>query len=75
MHEVLLSNQILLSTAIVKIKRKEGHYVKAKALLDNGSQSNFMSDSLVKRLKLDLRDSHIEIKGINQQVSNALKQI
>lgn len=26
-----------------------------------------MSESLVRKLKLDLRDSHIEIKGINQQ--------
>lgn len=74
LHEVLPSSQILLSTAIVKIKHKEGHYVKAKTLLDNGSQSNFVSNSLkIKRLKLDLHDSHIEIKGINQQVSNALK--
>lgn len=73
LHEVLSSSQVLLSTAVVKIKHKDGHYVKAKALLDNGSQSNFVSDSLVKRLKLNLRDSHIEIKGINQQVSNALK--
>lgn len=60
---------------LVKIKHKDSHYVKAKALLDNGSQSNFVSNSLVKKLKLNLRDSyiHIEIKGINQQVSNALK--
>ncbi|XP_011860315.1 PREDICTED: uncharacterized protein LOC105557632 [Vollenhovia emeryi] len=71
--EIAQSSQVLLATAMVKIQHKDGHFIDVKALLDNGSQANFVSASLAKKLKLDPRDAPIEIKGVNQQVSKATK--
>ncbi|XP_011706472.1 PREDICTED: uncharacterized protein LOC105461663, partial [Wasmannia auropunctata] len=71
--ELKYSSQVLLSTAVVKIKDKDDQFVNARALLNNGSQSNFILSSLAKKLKLDLRDSPLEIKGIGQQIFKALK--
>lgn len=61
--EILNSSQVLLSTTIVKIKDKDGHFVTASALLDNGSQSNFVT--LAKRLKLKSRAT-IQVKLMNK---------
>ncbi|XP_011858178.1 PREDICTED: uncharacterized protein LOC105555746 [Vollenhovia emeryi] len=65
-------SQMLLSTVMVKVKHKEGHFVQIKALLDSGAESNFVTESLARRLDLELRSANIEITGINQQVSRAL---
>lgn len=71
--EEIAANQILLSTAVVKVKDVEGNYVKTRALLDSGSQSSFVSDELINRLKFKCHNVQIEVKGVNQQVSHALK--
>lgn len=68
-------SQILLFTAMVKIKDSDGRLVNARALLDNGSQSNFISESIIKELNLKVKDSAIKIKGISQQVTKALKTV
>ncbi|XP_071578246.1 uncharacterized protein [Temnothorax nylanderi] len=53
----------------------KGHYIMGRALLDNGSQSNFVTDEFVRKLNLKAVDDQIEIKGINQHISRAMKSI
>ncbi|GJQ73711.1 hypothetical protein Trydic_g17414, partial [Trypoxylus dichotomus] len=43
---------VLLSTALVYIKDYSGEYHQIRVLLDSGSQSNFISNELSKRLRL-----------------------
>lgn len=43
---------VLLSTAVVNIKTKNRQNVKARVLIDSGSQSSFITENLVKKLGL-----------------------
>jgi len=45
-------NHILLATAIVDVKNKSGQYVPCRALLDSGSESSFITERCVQRLRL-----------------------
>ncbi|XP_018364358.1 PREDICTED: uncharacterized protein LOC108762054 [Trachymyrmex cornetzi] len=60
-----ISSEVLLSTAIVHIRDSEGKWHKALALLDNGSQSNFVTKSLCKRLKLNVNTIKHTISCLN----------
>ncbi|XP_067214199.1 uncharacterized protein [Linepithema humile] len=61
--------QVLLSTAIVYIDDNVGNKIEARALLDNGSQSNFISSSLCDRLKLPKRKFNQSVGAIAQAVT------
>lgn len=52
------------------MKGKNGTYVLGKAILNNGSQSNFISEKFLSKLGLKYSQSQITI---NKQVSRALK--
>ena len=58
-------NHILLATAIVKIQNKSGQYIPCRALLDNASQSHFITERCVQRLRLRRTQTHASIQGIS----------
>ena len=57
-------NHILLATAIVEVRNKSGQYVPRRALLDSGSQSHFITERCVQRLRLPRTQTHTSIQGI-----------
>ena len=59
-------SQILLSTACVTIKDYQDNWVPCRVLLDNGSQSNFITSELHKTLNLPSTHIQSTIVGINQ---------
>lgn len=62
--------QVLLSTVQVQIIDKGGNFHICKALLDNGSMSNFISESLVHKLNLSFKEIQSSVVGIGQKQSN-----
>nr|XP_022909145.1 uncharacterized protein LOC111420399 [Onthophagus taurus] len=58
--------KVFLSTAIVEVKNGEGKWQRARALLDSGSQSNFITNDLTQRLKLHTYKVDLPVTGINQ---------
>lgn len=67
-----MDNQILLSTAIIQVFDKYGNSHICRALLDSGSQSNFITSNLFQSLGLDKTDINISVVGISQ-VSSSIK--
>lgn len=65
---------VILSTAVVDVLDKHGQPVKCRALLDNGSQSNFVSKSFFDKLKLKSSNINIPISGISQSTINISKR-
>ena len=60
---------VLLATAQVKIKDGKGKAHICRALLDCGSQSNFITESTVRRLGLEQTRNRVPITGINNATS------
>ena len=58
-------NHNLLATASVEIQNKAGQYVPCRALLDSASQSHFITERCVQRLRVSRTQSHTSIQGIS----------
>jgi hypothetical protein len=61
-------NVVLLSTALIYVKNDKNNFHECRALLDVGSQSNIITESLAKKLNLNLSNNNISIQGINQKI-------
>lgn len=55
---------VLLSTAIVHVRDAKGNVHSCRALLDNGSQSNFVTTELAKKLGLRQYPTCVPINGV-----------
>jgi len=58
------SNRALIATAIVLIQDKYGMFHPARALLDSGSEINFITETLANKLQLQGKRQHFEVSGI-----------
>lgn len=67
-------SQVLLSTAIIKVFNGK-NFIKCRALLDSGSQSNFITENLCKKLNLNLLKINHIVKGVGTALSNVNKQV
>lgn len=62
------TSQIILSTALINIADATGQYHACKAVLDSGSQSNFISEQYCDKLKLFKKTVDIPISGIGETI-------
>lgn len=65
-HNATIPSQILLSTALIYVKNKRGEKIEAQIILDNGSQSNFMTTKFAKSLDLPSKKINVPVEGLNQ---------
>ncbi|XP_065094610.1 uncharacterized protein LOC135715141 [Ochlerotatus camptorhynchus] len=63
-------NTVILYTSLVNIHDNLGHSQIARALLDSGSQSSFVSESLCQRLSLNRVKINMPVSGIGQAIVN-----
>jgi len=64
------SSQILLGTAIVNIENSTGRLIKARAVLDSGSQVNLISTKLANKLSIQKQKGTMPICGVRFSVMN-----
>ncbi|XP_055604882.1 uncharacterized protein LOC129753104 [Uranotaenia lowii] len=64
-HLGAATKQVLLSTAQVLIVGKNGSTVKCRALLDSGSDSHIISESLASKLMINMRPVELPVSGLN----------
>ncbi|XP_062538614.1 uncharacterized protein LOC134206888 [Armigeres subalbatus] len=60
------SSQVLLATAVVVVEDDNGGRFPARALLDSGSESNFITERLSQRMKTQRERVDISVRGIGQ---------
>jgi hypothetical protein len=63
------NHQILLSTAVVLVSNADGCPTVCRALLDSGSQNNFMTESLTQTIKLSKKQVNMPVYGISENVT------
>lgn len=78
----VIHTSVLLGTAEMLIKTDTGDFIKCRALLDGGSQSNFMTKSLFKKLHIQADHVSFPIIGIggsqtaiNQSIQTEVKSL
>ena len=64
-------DNVILATALVEIRDKSGQYILARALLDSGSQINFVTEELAQRLQLRKEEQILSLLGIGKTNSSA----
>lgn len=60
------TRQVILSIAVVYVRDREGNKQTCRALLDPGSQSHFITEELLSRLRLPCRKERQALNGIMQ---------
>ncbi|XP_031341104.1 uncharacterized protein LOC116169216 [Photinus pyralis] len=65
------SDQVLLSTAIIQVLSKQNKWVRARCILDSGSQVSFITKNLCTKLGFKPNPSNTSIIGINGNKSSA----
>ncbi|ERL91689.1 hypothetical protein D910_09016, partial [Dendroctonus ponderosae] len=66
------SNYILLSTPVVYVQNKDGHFHKANAVLDSGSQCSFISESFCSKVGSVLQNVKMCVSGINNSTASTI---
>jgi len=68
--QIIQGSYILLATARVLIFDSKGESHECRALLDNGSQSNFITKQLSQKLGLAKAPIKLPVYGVNQSITN-----
>ncbi|XP_065368955.1 uncharacterized protein LOC135961383 [Calliphora vicina] len=66
---------VILATAVVKVKCSSGDYILARALLDSGSQTNLITEELAQRLRIKRKGGRLNLTGIGEVSSVAKTNI
>ncbi|KAL7726625.1 hypothetical protein ACLKA6_010490 [Drosophila palustris] len=69
------SEQVILATALVKVRGRSGGYHLARVLLDSGAQVNFVTEELANSLKLPKLRKEIRVLGIGNLSSSSQHKV
>ncbi|XP_062714463.1 uncharacterized protein LOC134291126 [Aedes albopictus] len=69
------SSKVLLATAVVIVEDDEGSQFTARALLDSGSESNFIAERLSQRLRIQRAKVDVSVLGIGHTATKVKHQI
>ncbi|XP_055605400.1 uncharacterized protein LOC129753591 [Uranotaenia lowii] len=69
------NSTMLLATAVVLVEDCTGFSYPARALLDSGSECNFMTETLCQRLGVQRKSINISVVGIGQANSHVKHQV
>ncbi|XP_055918732.1 uncharacterized protein LOC129950839 [Eupeodes corollae] len=69
----LHGTQILLATAVVRVKSGDGRFADLRALIDPGSDATFISESAARLLNLPRHPTSVKVSGLGK-VSNGTSQ-
>ncbi|XP_055584795.1 uncharacterized protein LOC129737660 [Uranotaenia lowii] len=68
-------NKVLLATAVIKLTDDYGNTHFARALLDSGSECNFITESFAQKLKVRRTKVHLSISGIGQSSTQSRSKL
>lgn len=72
---VTMRRKTMLSTVVVLVADADGKMQSCRALLDSGSEPNFITPACVRRLKLKTEKAHLPVVGINGRTTVSKKSV
>lgn len=75
LQNVFEQKQVLLCTALLKIRSSDNKWHTCRALLDSASQSNFVTEKLCNKLGLPRLKLNHAVKGVGQILTNINNQV
>lgn len=66
------NRQVILPSALINVVDSEGNTIQCRALLDSASQSNFVTNKLAQKLKLNTTSTNTIVSGIGNLTSSKL---
>lgn len=63
---------VMLATAIIRAKNRDGEYIELRALIDQGSTVSFISETAVQRMKLGRMKNSTVVTGIGAGKTEAI---
>lgn len=70
-HSTSNEVDVILATAVVRVRSRSGEYILARALLDSCSQTNFITGELSQRLQLEKEKINLGISGVDEISSSS----
>ncbi|XP_071056302.1 uncharacterized protein [Onthophagus taurus] len=67
LHSYHIHTPVILATALIFVSDSRGESIIVRALIDQGSEVSFISESLMQRLRLQRRSASVPISGIGSQ--------
>lgn len=58
---------------MIGVRNRAGRIIQARAVLDGGSQSNFITNEFLNKLQLDTESSNVPVEGLGDQITNIAK--
>ncbi|KAB0797907.1 hypothetical protein PPYR_09115 [Photinus pyralis] len=74
-HSYFQNHHVILSTATIHIRGARGKLISCRALLDSGSQSNFITSELLEKLDLQGSKISIRVSGVDKSITNVNRQV
>lgn len=72
-QSVIPEKKIMLATAWIKVTADSGRFIRVRALLDQGSESTFISESLTQALRLPRQRVHATVQGLGGTKTNTIR--
>jgi hypothetical protein len=70
-NEAQSCSSVLLPTAVVQIRGQDGVAIPVRCLLDQCSQSSYITEDLVQKLRLKKKKTNVLIKGVGDSTAQA----
>ncbi|KAL0860883.1 hypothetical protein ABMA27_009420 [Loxostege sticticalis] len=71
----ITGTQVLLATAMIRVRGKDGRKQTLRALIDQGSQASFITTSAAQRLGLHREHVYSRVTGIDSKLSTVSKEV
>lgn len=65
-----VTHRVLLATANIYVRAADDSLIRGRALLDNGSMSNFITNEFAEKLQLGTKPINLAIGGLNNMLNN-----
>jgi hypothetical protein len=74
-HSEQAASSVILPTAVIQIMDSNGNWISLRCLVDQCSQSSYITEDVVQRLRLKKKDTNIKVTAVGGIVTDNIKKL